>query len=171
MSEIVWVNCVGFPGYQVSNTGQVRRSAPGRKTFVGKILKYQKHEFGYPTVALTKDGRGIRREVHRLVCEAFHGHRPSPKHQVAHWDRNPQNVVASNLRWATKLENEADKFRHGTTPKGEKNPAAKLTVEDVAAIRARRDAGEELLQIADDFGIAFQTVSKVTTRNSWKHVP
>ena len=40
--------------------------------------------------------------VHVLVCEAFHGPRPSPNHTVDHINRNKADNSACNLRWAVK---------------------------------------------------------------------
>lgn len=46
--------------------------------------------------------------IHTLVCLAFHGPKPTPKHQVAHKDCNKMNNGYLNLRWATPKENIAD---------------------------------------------------------------
>lgn len=55
--------------------------------------------------------------VHILVCEAFHGPRRLGL-EVAHNDGNRLNASATNLRWATRLANIADKWLHGTMPGG-----------------------------------------------------
>jgi len=39
--------------------------------------------------------------VHRLVCRAFHGPEPDYRQDVDHWDQNPWNNKASNLRWVS----------------------------------------------------------------------
>jgi hypothetical protein len=49
--------------------------------------------------------KGKTHKVHQLICEAFHGPRPSPKHVVMHLDDNPLNNRADNLKWATQKEN------------------------------------------------------------------
>jgi len=86
-------------------------------------------------------------------------------------DRNPANNRVENLRWGTRLENAADKIKHGTQARlpGEKNPASKLTGEQVDEIRRRRKAGETLTSIAKDFGIIFQQVSLIALGKSWSH--
>jgi hypothetical protein len=48
---------------------------------------------------------GVNRLVHRLVCEAFHGHAPSVVHEVAHLNDRGEDNRAENLRWATHQEN------------------------------------------------------------------
>lgn len=59
---------------------------------------------------------GQRLYVHRLVCEAVNGPPPTPEHQAAHsCGKGHLGCVARNhLRWATRIENEADKILHGT---------------------------------------------------------
>jgi len=45
-------------------------------------------------------------KVHQLVCEAFHGPKPSPTHIVLHLDEDPSNNKPENLRWGTRKENQ-----------------------------------------------------------------
>ncbi len=45
-------------------------------------------------------------KIHQLVCEAFHGPKPSPKHIVLHLDEDPSNNTPINLRWGTRKENQ-----------------------------------------------------------------
>lgn len=42
---------------------------------------------------------------HILVCTAFHGPRPTPKHQVDHINRDKWDNRPENLRWVTCHEN------------------------------------------------------------------
>lgn len=51
--------------------------------------------------------------VHVLVAAAFHGPRPEGL-EVCHNDGNPQNNVASNLRYDTMSGNMLDRVKHGT---------------------------------------------------------
>jgi hypothetical protein len=44
-------------------------------------------------------------KVHQLVCEAFHGPKPTPAHEVLHGDENGLNNHADNLSWGTRKEN------------------------------------------------------------------
>jgi len=78
----------------VSNLGRVRN------TWGEIITGHAEKGGGYFRVWVN----GNRKLVHVLVCEAFHGPRPSPKHTVDHIDRNIHNNAASNLRWATGTE-------------------------------------------------------------------
>lgn len=44
-------------------------------------------------------------KVHRLVCEAFHGPKPTSAHEVLHGDENGLNNRQENLCWGTRKEN------------------------------------------------------------------
>ena len=96
-------------------------------------------------IALSLGTRGEYRHigVHTLIAEAFHGPRPTPEHQVAHFDGNPSNNCAWNLRWATAAENAQDRDRHGKTfhPRGILHPNAKLTDEMVRTMRRMKSSG------------------------------
>lgn len=131
----VWRDIPSLGGlYQASSLGEVR-SLP-RRTTRGGMLKKHKNRQGYFVITPCVNGVITTRQVSHLVCEAFHGPKPADKDLVAHGDGNPQNNRPPNLRWATYIENEEDKRKHGRSAIGEKNPSSKLTESDVAAIRS-----------------------------------
>jgi hypothetical protein len=117
-----WRSVPDYEGYyEVSNLGQVRslaRVVPstahgGRRTIHPRTLKPRLDRDGYPIVTLTKNSVYKLVPVHRLVALAFHG--PCPDgYECAHMDGNRGNPCATNLTWATKAENEAHKYLHGT---------------------------------------------------------
>lgn len=79
--------------------------------------------------------------VHSLVCEAFHGPKPSDSHLVRHIDGDGLNNDPGNLAWGTFSENEADKRSHGTVARGESHGQSKLTRDEVELIRASVSRG------------------------------
>jgi hypothetical protein len=162
-----WREAPGFPSYEVSNMGRVRRSAPGSQTHVGKVLRANPTNKGYLRLTLFAQGRARHVSVHRLVCEAFHGPPPTGGHETAHWDGNRTNNCATNLRWATRKENAADRVRHGTNRRVGRHNRAKLTNEQVALIR---DAPESQWAIARQFGVHRATVCDIKKRRTWAHV-
>lgn len=142
-----WRTAPSRPRFTVSDDGHVMGPS-------GKVLSQWPNRDGYPYVM----GRNY---VHQLVCEAFHGPRPTPRHEVAHWDGNPANNHASNLRWATHRENEADRVRHGRTN-------AVLGADDVREIRAMHaEGGWTLDDLADIFSVHRTTVWLIIRRETW----
>lgn len=166
-----WQPCPGFKGhYEVSNQGGVRRIFGTTGTYVGKQLK----PYGEcPTVSLSVSQKISKRLVSRLVCEAFHGKPPTPKHQAAHWDGDSKNNTATNLRWATQAENEQDKKRHGRwnhSSKGSKHKDAKLHETDIPEIRRAYILGVSGPKIAKRYGVDHSTIYKILRGRSWSHV-
>ena len=97
--------------------------------------------------------------------EAFVGLRPQGM-ECCHNDGNPQNNHLSNLRWDTSKNNHADKVKHGTTNRGEQCGTAKLTLEQVRAIRQ-----DDRLQriIAAEYGVRDNTISRIKSGKRWAH--
>src|SRR3982751_5117101 len=101
--EVITIASPTYQGYLVSSSGDIT----GPK---GAVLRTRNLGAGYRAVIVYLPGH-VRRmvRVHRMVAEAFHGPAPTPKHEVAHWDGDPANNRAANLRWATSKENKADR--------------------------------------------------------------
>lgn len=148
--------CPVDSNYMVSANGQIFRV--GRdEPLKPCILK----RGGYLAVSLWSNGRGKTWPVHQLVCMTFHGPRPSERHHAAHWDGDKSNCRATNLRWATREENEADKIRHGKTNRGERNGQAVLTDAQVAEIKRRLAAGERCCNLAREYGVGGSAISNI----------
>lgn len=165
-----WWGIPGWPEYEITRHGDVRRVKPGHGAQVGHELKHWPHKFGYPSVTLYSKNRGTSIPIHRLLAITFlPAPRPGQTH-VAHWDGKTSNISLSNLRWATPLENHLDKRRHGTDSFGERNPMARLTEGDVREIRAAVRMGETRKNVAGRFGVVRQTVDSIINGSSWGHV-
>lgn len=72
----------------------------------------------------------FRRRTHkvgRLVCEAFNGPPPTPRHVTLHDDEDSMNNLPSNLKWGTQKENlNAPGFiAYCRSRTGENNPRVK----------------------------------------------
>ena len=95
-------NIEGYDNYEISDLGNVRNRKSGR------ILKYSTGTIGYYYVGIYKNGNMKNAFIHRLIAETFISN-PLNKPEVDHIDRNPLNNRISNLRWATKSENQLNK--------------------------------------------------------------
>ena len=83
-----WKDAPGFPGYQVSDAGRVKRSING------KMLRPVCYSNGYYVVNLS----GKRIGVHRLVALAFIPN-PSGLPQINHKNENKADNRVANLEW------------------------------------------------------------------------
>jgi len=161
-----WRNVPGFPSYEVSNTGVVRRSEPVRNSRVGKVMKHSFDRNGYITVSLRKGGRSHRLFVHRLVALAFLGTPKGTRMHVAHWDGVKTNNNLANLRWASPKENCRDSKRLGTARAG----LPKLTPFDVDQIRKARSRNAPYAVIASLYGVSEEHVRRIVNRRVWVSV-
>jgi hypothetical protein len=133
-----------------------------------KPLRGVKASKGHLRVTLRK-GKAIRNVfIHRLVCEAFYGPPPSPKHEVRHIDDTPANNAATNLDWGTVADNTADRISAGRGS-GEGHPRAKLTSEQVAEIIS---SNERTNSVARRLEVSHATISHIRSGRSWaKPIP
>lgn len=171
----LWEPVVGFEGwYEVSSWGRIRSvaryrtNASQKRWFKSKLLKpsYGK-DTGYYSVTLYKDFEEPKKvRLHVLVCEAFHGPKPSPKHEVNHKDGVKPHCHCRNLEWATPKEN--NMHRASVL----KAAARKLTHEQTKQIKKllrnyRRGLYQEL---ADRFGVSRQTIYSIKKERTWGHL-
>jgi hypothetical protein len=123
------------------------------------LFPFGKRNGGYGIVAA--DGR--RRGAHQIVCEAVHGPKPSPRHEVAHSCRQPACCNPAHLRWDTRTGNNRDCV-------GEARKFAKLTVEKVRFIRSA-PGGHNTRALAEEFGVSEETIGKIRRRQKWAWLP
>lgn len=167
----VWRPVVGFEGaYEVSSLGRVRgvdRILPDGRKWKGRMLK-PRRAGGKGYLALQLQGKQ-QCYVHTLVLTAFVGPRPDGMEACHFPDPDPMNNRIDNLRWGTSTENGADMVKHGTSTRGEKNPAAKFTEADIQQIFALRRQGLIYPQIANVMGCHRNHVGKILRGESWRH--
>lgn len=159
-----------FPDYEVSTEGRVRRITSRTSGKSGRILTPSLHYRGYLHHGLGSGGKTVTVRLNRLVCEAFHGRPPSDRHQAAHRNGDRLDNRAINLYWATKLENESDKTRHGTRRRGSACSVAKITERDALEIKARAARGERQTALASAYGVSDSLVNAIVSGRAWKHV-
>jgi hypothetical protein len=161
-----WRPCPDFEHwYEVSSFGRVRSHARGTR-----ILYQGTDKDGYPTVALNKDGKRTTRNVHRLVCRAFHGEPYAPCREAAHLDGDRTNARADNLKWVGKVQNHFHMRVHGTHVGGDNHPSAKLTSAIVQHIRALPKP-VNCAALAREYGVSQVSLYRAYVGKTWRDVP
>jgi hypothetical protein len=178
-----WRPVLGFEDYyEVSDLGRVRslaricRASFGRYRKVkSRILKPQ-HDGGsrggvgkHVKVCLSVDAVLTQRQVHILVLEAFVGLRPQGN-ETRHLNGIPDDNRLINLRWGTPEENRADTIKHGTLPGGSRKANAKLSENDVLAIRTAYLDGAGVTALGRQYGVNKSTIQQIFLKRSWTHV-
>lgn len=121
---------------------------------------------GYGVVHRPNDGSLTT--AANLMCEAAHGPRPSTKHECAHSCGKGHKgcVNPKHLRWATPDENQQERAEHGTSNRGTRQWASKLTDDDIRSIRAR-SATETQADLAKEYGVGPDQISRIISRKRW----
>lgn len=192
----IWRLIPGFKNYEISNLGRCRRitntiqRASYRKRCWSKLTKISGHEAslkfgysedgyrylksrlanGYPMFSL-RDGGPKRQYIkaHRAVALAFI---PNPENKpcVNHIDGSRDNCRIENLEWCTPKENMEHEAKLGRVRIGIKNPACKLTHEQVIDIRALLALGKSIKGTAKAFDVSRRTIKAIKTGQRWNHV-
>lgn len=124
---------------------------------------------GYLQVRVMWDGVRFHALAHRLVYRHFIGPIPDGL-TINHLNGHKDDNRPENLEPATPSEQVIHALRVlevGRDQRGEKNAMAKLTADQVSLIRQRRQNGERLASIAEDFGVSYQAISKVARGDRW----
>ena len=164
----VWKDIENHIGkYQISNLGRVKSLARHRETkipyFIEERILKQTVSMGYLYVKLGKSGS---KSIHRLVASAF-SKNDNKILEVNHIDGNKLNNIATNLEWCTHQENMQHAHIFGLIAhKGVNNPNAKLTKDDVIAIRS---IGKSLTirEISSLYHIGTTQVWKILNNKCW----
>lgn len=157
-----WSQLLDFPKYLIGDHGAVISLVSKPKILVP--IKRGKYD-GYTLVDQTGKLRAVYR--HRLVAELIYGPCPDGT-ECCHNDDDKGNCDFTNIRWDTHLANVQDKVRLGTSPKGERNPMAKLTRELVEQMRDyRRRSAAPYKEIAKIFNVSTMTAYRAIVGQSW----
>ena len=147
-----WRDVPGHEGrYMVSDQGRMR------SLLRAGLMQLTIRADGYVQVTLTKARGGQKAHyVHTLVLRAFVG--PPPQGQeTRHLSGIRSDNRLVNLCYGTPKENQADRERHGTAPRGEKNANAKLSTADVSHIPTTYSRGSGA-RMARELGISRPTL-------------
>lgn len=159
----------GYPGYFVTEDGEVYSKVHSAKAW-GKRLSPVPDKDGYPRLEMSIAGDRRKVSVHRLVALAFLGPQPADKPEIRHDDGNPAHNHYTNLAWSDRLDNMADRKRHGRNPVGIRNGRAILNEERVRAIKIRIANGDPASAIAVDNNVSVGAIESIASGKNWSHV-
>lgn len=117
----------------------------------------------YPTVKRDWGNMVVSREI----CFLTHGEPPTETHQAAHSCHTPSCCNKRHLRWATPLENSADRAKGPRYHVGARVHTARLTEEAAREIIA---SSEQASVLAKKFGVSHRCVRSVRLGVSWPHL-
>ena len=106
--------------------------------------------------------------VHRLVLSAFAPVEEWQELQVNHKDGKKSNNHLSNLEWVTPSQNKVHAYYVLGKGIGSKHGSAKLTEEQVLAIR--QIEGRSQQSIANEYGVSQAVISSILRRETWTHI-
>jgi hypothetical protein len=132
----------------------------------GKILKHINDDCGtgYFRIKL----RGKRKNIHRLLAEAFI---PNPDNlpMVNHKDGNKKNNSLSNLEWCDGLHNMRHAKEHGLLVKGRQvhtnilDEVQVLTISSCIGSIKQKD-------LAKYFKVSESAIQMIASKRNWKHL-
>ncbi len=113
--------------------------------------------------------KGQCRRAPRVSWQIAHGDIPDELH-VCHRCDTPSCVNPAHLFLGTQADNMRDKVAKGRHPRGESSPVAKITEEDVRAIRRAYAAGATQYALADQYNLHQVQIGHIVTGERWAHV-
>lgn len=132
---------------------------------------------GTKSITLRSNGRGYFRfmtrnrkdvSIHRAVAKLFVSGETIERNEVAHTNGKSSDNRASNLKWATRKENEHDKKGHGTVARGESHGATYLKPYHILGIRQEWELGYgSQVLIAKRYGTSRSLVGRVVRNEAW----
>lgn len=163
--EEEWRQVVGWPEYEVSNLGRIKRVCSAMGATVGAIVNPFKSKNNYLRVGLSRNGSVKTRLVHRLVAEAWIG--PVAGMDVCHNNGIRHDNRLENLRIDTRKGNMRDIYKHDTHIRGERCGTNKHSEALMRQIKEEIKAGGVVRQIALKYEIPATTLYGVAHGRTW----
>ncbi len=163
MMSVEWRTVVGWPAYEVSDEGQVRRD--GRILKAVPVQSGSKPSYKPLYVSLSKPGKIKKFKVAYLVLSTFVGPRPLGM-LIRHHDDIQINNKLKNLSWGTSLQNRRDAQKNGQN--------GKLTEEQVKEIRLKFKRITEpgylksnTAALALEYGVSYGLIRMIIRNERW----
>jgi len=124
---------------------------------------------------LYKDGygkiwhTGKEYKAHRYSYELHNGPIPFGMH-VCHKCDVPSCVNPDHLFVGTRNDNMHDMAMKGRSTHSERHHRAKLSIEQVREIRAKRYSGQSVKNLAAEYGVSKGRISEIVHQKTWRRV-
>lgn len=168
--------CLRSEKFKALPTGEILNVAYNH-TRQPRVVRARVTPNGYLRCGLKLPGERIREVlVHRVVAIAFYGLPASPSFEVDHLNGIKLDNRPENLQWVDRSENQLRAYAMGLRDipaicgKGSQSQRAKVSDEDVIAIRARFANGEKQKDLAASYGLTQPSISLIVNRKNWKHL-
>lgn len=151
--EEIWKSVKGFENeYEVSNLGRVRSldrtivQSDGKTIHrIGIIRTLTTDNAGYKCICIRRDGKNIKKRVHRLVAEAFIPNLENKPH-IDHINTIRDDNRVDNLRWVTQSENSNNKITKARITQSVRNPKVQQKALQTKIDRGVRTAPKPVFQ-------------------------
>jgi len=166
----IWKQTMGYEGlYLISSHGDVKTIS--RKDSLGRVVKEKMRKLvsdtrGYLQVGLYKNKKMKLELVHRLVAKTFIEN-IIKKPCVNHKNGIKTDNRVENIEWCTYGENNIHACENGLMA-GEKNPTAKLTVEQVRTIREKFNNNRH--KLAKEYKVDESTIRSIISKKTWRYI-
>lgn len=164
-----WKEIPGWPQYEVSNQGAVRRD--GRLLKLVPVQSGSSQGYRPLRVSLSDGARRKDFKVAHLVLLTFRG--PAAGRIARHRDDRQDNNWLSNLEWGTHAQNGRDRVLNNRHCPGERNGNSKGTVEIALAIRreyVRGSSSHGLAALSRRYNLSIPAVHSIIARKTWKEI-
>jgi len=165
-----------YPEYEISSVGGIRTKRNLNGTGYYDFYRYIKPTVGtngYHVFGFTRHSGGKVWSdtflLHNVVAEVFLGARPHSLLEC-HRDSDKDNNSVSNLYYGTNSQNMMDKVEAGTSNRGERCAASRITELQAKEIKARLATGEKSSVIAIDYPISAAGIRKIKRGDTWSHL-
>lgn len=165
--------------YQISNFLRIKSRQREIKWIDGRIriipdrILAINYSDRYPAVSLWKNNKGFSTRIHTIVASVFIPN-PFNKSHINHINGDKQDFSIQNLEWVTPSENSQHAVKMGLfgsyDKRGENNPKAKLTAENVRYIREMIKDGAKRVELAKTFNVDTSTISDIVRKRSWSNI-
>lgn len=163
-----------LPGYAVGQDGVVYRRHQTGSVAAWIPLRVKYGAGGFARVRLRIGARIREIGVAALVLRAWVGPRPLGMEPLHFPNPDPANNRPENLRWARRGASKLGRQCGASAPSamlGRSHPHAKLTEDEIPAIRALYRSGIPAAEIAIRYHVHRETIRSILTGKTWTHVP